>query len=104
MLSETNKKRINAIQYNSLRLAFRKPIKTETSVLLELAKTISIEERVNDLNIRYIKNCYKNRNQMIIYLIRKYINWYPLTRDPKYKTFLCIYKDVINNINNSATF
>lgn len=46
-----------------------------------IAKTPSINDRINDLNKRYLKNCMTNNNEQIIDLIKKYKNWYPNSRN-----------------------
>ena len=94
-MSLTNKNRINAIQYNSLRLSYKKPIKTKTTSLLVIANTTSIEERVNDLNTRYLGKCFLFNIEIIMELIDHYCNWYPSSKNPKYKTFLCNYREII---------
>lgn len=72
LLSKTNQQKINSIQYKSLRISYRQPIKTTTLHLQMIAKTPSINDRINDLNKRYLKNCMTNKNEQIIDLIKKY--------------------------------
>jgi len=60
-----------------------------------IAKTPSINDRINDLNKRYLKNCMTNNNEQIIDLIKKYKNWYPNSRNTQNKTFLCHYRDIL---------
>ena len=95
LLSNSNKNKINAIQYKSLKIAYKQPLKTKTTTLQELAKTSSIENRIKVLNTRYLSNCIKHNNEQIIDLIKKYKNWYPNSRTPQYKTFMCNYREVI---------
>ena len=56
LLSKSNQQKINAIQYKSLRISYRQPIKTTAITLQGLAKTTSIKERIDDLNERYLTN------------------------------------------------
>ena len=95
-MCKTNKRKIRAIQYKSLRIAFRKPIKT--SELLKLANTTSVDERIDQLNNNYFDSCYKNNNELVMDIIKNYNNWYPINRVPNYKTILCNYKITIQKM------
>ena len=97
-MCETNKRKIRTIQYKSLRIAYRKPIKTSNTELLKLANTTSVDERINQLNNNYFDSCYKNNNELVMDIIKNYNNWYTINRDPNYKTILCNYKITIQKM------
>ena len=65
-----NKRKINSIQYKSLRLAYKQPLKTKNQDLLELSNTVNIEDRIIELNKRYLNNCMRHKNEQIIDLIQ----------------------------------
>ena len=54
LISKTNRKKINSIQYKALRIAFKQPVGIKTETLLESSKFESIENRINLLNGRYL--------------------------------------------------
>jgi hypothetical protein len=94
LISESNKKRIRAIQYNALRISFRKPIKTKNEEILQLSHATKLDDRLEHLNKRYFINCLKYNNELIKDIILKFKNWYTINRECKYKTILCHYKRI----------
>jgi hypothetical protein len=74
IICESNKKKIRAIQYKALKIAFKKPIKTRNEELLKLANTTTIDNRIEILNKKYIRNCIDNNNELVKEIIKKYKN------------------------------
>ena len=96
LLSETNKKKLRAIQYKALRIAYRKPLKTKNDELLSLSKASRLDDRIQVLNNTYFENCQNHENELIIdIVIKSYKNWYTGNRESKYKTILCFYRTSI---------
>jgi hypothetical protein len=85
----SEKKKIRAIQYKTLRIAFRKPLKTRNNeLLLLLSKATNLDDRIEFLNKRYVENCLKHENELITDIIKNYKNWYTINRECTYKTVL----------------
>ena len=59
MISESNKKRLRAIQYNALRISFRKPIKTKNEELLQLWHATKLDDRIEHLKKNILKTDFK---------------------------------------------
>ena len=76
LISETNKKRLRAIQYKALKISYRKPLKTTNTELLTLSKTTKLDERIKILNERYFENCIKFNNELVKEIVKNYLNWY----------------------------
>ncbi len=62
---------------------------------LVLQKVFNIEDRISELNKRYLKNCMRHNNEQIVELISNYKNWYQTNRITSYKTFMCHYREII---------
>ena len=76
----------------------RKPIKSSHTELLEISKICTIDNRCQELNEKYFINAFRFENELVIETCKNYINWYPDTRAPKYKTILCYYRDSFKNL------
>jgi hypothetical protein len=101
LISETNKKKLRAIQYKALIIAFRKPFKTRNNELLLLSKATNLDDRIEFLNKRYFENCLKHENELITDIIKNYKNWYTINRECTYKTVLCFYRKCIEDENDA---
>ena len=95
LLCETRKKELRAIQYHALRVAFRRPFKCSHSDLLALSKVATIDERCRQLNVNYFENAIKFENKLVTDITAHYLNWFPDSFNPKFKTILCNYRDTI---------
>ena len=84
-------KRLRAIQYNALKISYRKPLKTTNTELLTLSKTTILNER-------YFENCIKFNNKLVQEIVKNYLNWYTINRNSNYKTILCNYRENIENL------
>jgi hypothetical protein len=93
LLSETNKKVICSIQYHVLRSCCHLPLKISHTLLLNTAKVENNETRVKKLNENYFKSCIQYENGLVIENCKRYLTWYPTTRESKFKTILCYYRD-----------
>lgn len=102
LLSDTNKKSISSIQYHALRFIMKMPIKTSHTLLLNLTNVSTIEERINQLNTRYIEKAFLNENELIIDICKSYLARYPYSRIPKYRTLLCDYRELIRQYVNES--
>jgi hypothetical protein len=76
----------------------RKPIKSSHTELLELSKICTIDNICEELNEKYFINAFRFENELVIETCKNFINWYPDTRTPKYKTILFYYKDSFKNL------
>ena len=90
ILSETKKKGLRSIQYHALRLAYNKPIKFSHKVLLKIANVKSIDDSCKELNEKYIEKVFLFNNELTMETIKYYLNIYPDSREPKFKTFYVI--------------
>ncbi len=75
LISETNKKRLRAIQDKALKIAYKKPLKTTTTELLTLSKATKLDERIKILNEKYFENCIKFNNELVKEIVMNYLNW-----------------------------
>ena len=98
LLSIHNKKRIDSLQYYALRHCCKKPIKTSNSELLKASKTDIYGDRAQSLNNAYLVSCWQNENEFIQELVKQYLNWYPNSRTPKFKTFLCNHRNLVKDL------
>jgi hypothetical protein len=97
LISETNKKRLRALQYKALKIAYKKPLKTTTTEFLTLSKATKLDERIKILNEKYFENCIKSNNELVKEIVKNYLNWYTINRNSKYKKILCNYRKSIEN-------
>ena len=97
LLSNQNKKKINSIQYHGLRVCCRQPIKSSHSRILTMSGVQLYEDRANELNKQDLVSALLYENECVLDIINSYINWYPASRNPKYKTIMCHYRNM--NIN-----
>ena len=95
ILCETKKKVLRSIKYLGWRHAIRKPLKFSLSELLKISKIESIDRRCEELNVKYFENAFRNENELVTEVCKYYLNWYPDTRVPKYKTILCYLRSIV---------
>jgi len=96
IISKTNLNTLQIIQNNALRIIFKKPLTTRTTIdwLHEKAKLIRIETRMINLRKRYIYKAVENKNPMILELIYEYLN-FKGGRNLSINTMLCdMYDDL----------
>jgi hypothetical protein len=96
IISKTNLNTLQIIQNNALRIIFKKPLITRTTIdwLHEKAKLIRIETRMINLRKRYIYKAVENKNPMILDLIYEYLN-FKGGRNLSINTMLCdMYDDL----------
>ena len=96
IISKTNLNTLQIIQNNALRIIFKKPLITRTTIdwLHEKAKLIRIETRMINLRKRYIYKAVENKNPMILELIYEYLN-FKGGRNLSINTMLCdMYDDL----------
>ena len=86
---------MRSIQYHALRVAYYKPIKFSHKELLKIANVKSIDERCKELNENYIENAFLFNNELTTDTIKHYLNIYPDTIEPKQKTILCFYRNIV---------
>jgi hypothetical protein len=98
LISESNKKRIRAIQYNALRISFRKPIKTKNEELLQLSHATKLDDRIEHLNKRYFINCLKYNNELIKDIILKFKIGIQLIENANTKLYYATTKEFLNKI------
>ena len=89
---------MRAIQYNALKISYRKPLKTTNTELLTLSKTTKLDDRIKILNERYFENCIRFNNELVKEIVKNYLNWYTINRNSNYKTILCNYRENIENL------
>lgn len=99
-LNSENKKKLQIIQNNSLRIIFHKPIQTPISELHKIAKIDTIEMRFKKLNSRYIFKNLINQNPLFCELVSEFLN-YSAARIVKYATPLCFIRPEIIIFLNS---
>jgi hypothetical protein len=63
--------------------------------LLEISKLSTIDERCNNLNKNYIENNIKNEDALVKDLCKTYLNVFPISRSPKFKTIICYYREEV---------
>jgi hypothetical protein len=94
--SESNKKKLRAIQYKALRIAFKEPIKTKNEELIKLAKTTTLDKRIEIINKKYFENCIIHNNELVKDIIKRYKNWYTCNKECKYKKIVSGYRKEID--------
>ena len=99
-LNSENKKKLQLIQNNSLRIILHKPLHTPITDLHRLAKLDTIESRFNKLNRKFILKNLVNKNPLVCELIYEFLN-YSAARVIKYATPLCFIKPEIITFLNS---
>ena len=90
-LSKTNWCLLESIQKKSLKIVLKLPRDTSNKIYEE--KIINIENlklRLDKLNEKYLQNCITNENEIIIDLLKNYLN-FSNARCLKYKTLFCNY-------------
>jgi hypothetical protein len=97
LLCETNKNKIRSVQYHALRFVCKQPLKISHKFLLDTSKVSTIDERCNNLNKTYIENAIINENELVKDLCKTYLDGFPISRSPKFKTILCYYREVVQN-------
>ncbi len=96
LICETNKQKIRAIQYHALRVIYQKPLLHSHTGLLAEANVLSIDGRMNDLNNRYLENCFLFENELVISLMRQYMNSFPISRSIKSPTIFCFFRETLH--------
>ena len=105
IISATNLNTLQIIQNNALRIIFKKPLITRTTINwlhVTWANLIRIEVRMINLRKRYIFKAIDNKNPLIVELIEDYLI-FKGGRTLRKKTILCdVYDDLIikRNLNN----
>ena len=104
IISATNLNTLQIIQNNALRIIFKKPLITRTTInwLHDRANLIRIEVRMINLRKRYIFKAIDNKNPLIVELIEDYLI-FKGGRTLRKNTMLCdVYDDLIirRNLNN----
>ena len=104
IISATNLNTLQIIQNNALRIIFKKPLITRTTInwLHDRANLIRIEVRMINLRKRYIFKAIDNKNPLILDLIEDYLI-FKGGRTLRKNTLLCdVYDDLIikRNLNN----
>jgi hypothetical protein len=97
IICETKKKELRAIQYHAPRIAYNKPLKVSHKELLEISKAKTKDSRCRELNENYFEKAYLYENELIKDIYTNYLNRYPESRTPKYKTILCHYRNCIEH-------
>jgi hypothetical protein len=97
-LSKTNWCLLESIQKKSLKIVLKLPRDTSNKIYEE--KIINIENlklRLDKLNEKYLQNCITNENEIIIDLLKNYLN-FSNARCLKYKTLFCNYVKFLKNL------
>lgn len=99
LLSKTRYKTIQAIQNTATRVIYKQPYDATTETLLQISGLDSIKTRADQLNFKYINNCFIFENELLIDLFKEFINYNNKQRTNK--TLLCDYKLLIEeNLKN----
>jgi hypothetical protein len=93
-LSEENKKKLQTIQNNALRVILHKPKFTPISELHKISNLETIKNRFNKLNCRYVFRNLAFKNELIQDMVNEYLN-FSATRTLSYSTPLCFIKNQI---------
>jgi hypothetical protein len=93
--SATNLSLLEKIQFKCLKIINRKSKYSSNSEIKESLEYLSIEERFDYLNLKYIKRSLLNNNEIIKDLLSEYNN-YSASRDLSKPTLFCKYRDLIN--------
>jgi hypothetical protein len=97
ILCETRKRELRSIQYHALRIAYNKPLMFSHSELSQLANVKTIDERSKETNERYFEKSFIFNDELTSDTIINYLNIYPDSREPKFKTILCNYRGIIKH-------
>jgi hypothetical protein len=89
--STTNLTLLEKIQFKCLKIINRKSKFSSNSELKNFSDYLSIEERFDDLNLKYIKSSLSNNNELIKDLLSEYLN-YSESRQLTKQTLFCKYK------------
>lgn len=90
IISRLSKDKINkleAIQNTALRIIFKKSQDEPQGNLLKLANLDKIENRFNELNLKYLNNAMLNENELIEEIVDDFVSYNEGKMD-KYETFL----------------
>ena len=93
-LSYTNLDLIEKIQYKCLKIIHKKTKYESNSIIKELPDYLSVKDRFDNLNVKYLQKCLDNKNELIIRLYDDYLS-YSNGRDLKNETLFCKYKNLI---------
>ena len=88
LLSSTNKKSIQTIQNNALRIILNKGIETDINEMYEILNIETIEERSNKLKEKYLNSADFNQNPLIIELREDYLIYKLNNHNSRIKTLL----------------
>ena len=89
--STTNLTLLEKIQFKCLKVINRKSKFSSNSELKNFSDYLSIEERFDDLNLKYIKSSLSNNNELIKDLLSEYLN-YSESRQLTKQTLFCKHK------------
>ena len=94
--STTNLAILERIQFKCLKIINRKSKFSSNSEIKEMSDYFSIQERFDELNLKYIKRNLKNNNEIIKNLLVEYTN-YSESRVLTKTSLFCKYKDQIHS-------
>ena len=89
--SKSNLSLLERIQYRCLKIINRKSKFSSNSEIKDMPNYISLEDRFDYLNLKYIKNNFTNNNEVIKILFEDYLN-FEESRQLKKITLFCKYK------------
>ena len=94
LFSISNLELLERIQYKCLKIINKKPKYSSNSDIKNGKNYLAIEDRLDELNLRYIKNSLKNNNEIIVDLLSDYKS-YSNARILTKQTLFCKYKELI---------
>ena len=97
IICESKKTELRSIQYHALKIAYNKQLKCSHKELLQIASVTTIDERCKELNENYFEKSFLYDNELTNETITNYLNIYPDSREPKFRTILCYYRNIIKH-------
>ena len=93
-IGKTNWKKIEAIQVKSLKIVHKLHWRTPTEIYKDKVKVEDLNVRLDILNEKYLLNCVRNKNEVMIDLFKNFLN-FSAARNLKFLTLLCKYIEKI---------